>query len=186
MQRKNSKQIDSLYGNNIEAVKAIRVNVPLFNLVNGYNLNNRANAQYFFPEIPELNGKTITGIKLNAGMYVTTDIYGGTSVFDLPETGIGVTTPGIEEEIVGVNAFGVRVDKYLYLTLYNDQFEQILTNYPVHNLASYGETYDTELLGKIRPFNTKINIKNSYISTSIAIDSIATRPATACFTFFYK
>jgi len=188
MQRKNSKKIESLYGNNIEAVKALRVTVPLF-FTNSFN--DQPNARYFFPETPELDGKTIVGIKCNTGTDITIDPYSNVdNEFDYPFSSIAVGNFGREVEIVGprgpLSTFAINTDIYLFLTLYNENNEQVISNYPVHDLAAYGPTLDYEFMGKIRPFNTKINIKSSFVTSSNVLSSICDLPPVAIFTFFYR
>jgi len=180
------------YGNNIEFVKALRVNIQLYT----QNANNNIpNAQYFFPEIPELNGKTIVGIKLNAGTDVLVDPVGNIdALFDLPQTLLTENTQGIQQEVAGprgvTDPIQFDIDKFLFLTLYNDKHQQVLSNYPVHDLASYnytiaGSYIDYGIMGKIRGFNTKVNLKESYITSSVILSTIATNPLIACFTFYY-
>jgi hypothetical protein len=180
--------MNSLYGNNIEAVKAIRVNVPLYYTD---SFNDQPNARYYFPETPELNGKTIVGIKLNAGTDITIDPYGNVdNEFDLPFDSYQLNTRGVLEEIVGPrgvsSVYNINTDIYLFITLYNEKKEQVICNYPVHDLASYGSTLNLDLMGKIRPFETKIDIRSCYISSTGILSAICSYLPTACFTFFYK
>jgi hypothetical protein len=181
------------YGNNIECVKALRVNI---NLYERNSNNNLPNAQYFFPEIPELNGKTIVGIKLNAGTDVLINPVGNIdSLFDLPNVLFTENSQGILQDVAGPrgvsSTYQINIDPYLFLTVYNDKQQQILCNYPVHDLAAYnyrlsGSYIDYNIMGKVRPFDTKINLKESYISSSIILSTIVDNPLIACFTFYYK
>jgi len=181
--------METIYGNNIESVKAIRVNVPLYYTD---SFNDQPNARYYFPETPELNGKTIVGIKLNAGTDITIDPYGNAdSEFDLPPDSYNLNSSGILEEIVGprnpsTTPFGINVDTYLFLTVYNEKKQQVICNYPVHDLASYGTSLDYEYMGKIRPFDTKIDIRSCYVSSTGVLSAICSYLPVACFTFFYK
>jgi hypothetical protein len=178
------------YGNNIESVKALRVNIQLYKQDSN---NDQPNTQYFFPEIPELNGKTIVGIKLNAGTDVLIDPVGNIdSLFDLPDFILTENTQGFTQEVAGPRGVGttysIDIDKYLFLTLYNDKNEQIICNYPVHDLASYNYnnvSIDYSIMGRIRPFNTKINLKQSYVFSSGVLSTICIRPLIAAFTFYY-
>lgn len=180
--------MESIYGNNIEAIKAIRVNVPLYYTD---SFNDQPNARYFFPETPELNGKTIVGIKLNAGTDITIDPYGNAdNEFDLPFDTYNLNTGGRLEEIVGprgvTSVYGINTDTYLYLTVYNEKKQQVLCNYPVHDLAAYGPTLNYETMGKIRPFDTKIDVRSCYITSTGVISAISSYLPVACFTFFYR
>jgi hypothetical protein len=188
MQLKKDKPIDSLYGNNIESVKALRVVLPLY-YANSFN--DQPNVRYYFPETPELNGKTIVGIKCNTGTDITIDPYSNVdSEFDYPFSSIAVGNFGREVEIVGprgpLTTFAINTDIYLFLTLYNEKMEQIICNYPVHDLAAYGPVLDYEFMGKIRPFDTKINIKSSFVTSTNVLSSICDLPPVAIFTFFYR
>lgn len=179
------------YGNNIECVKALRVNIQLYDLDSN---NDQPNTRYYFPEMPELNGKTIVGIKLNAGTDITIDPAGNAdALFDLPDYLLTENTQGIEQEVAGprgvTSTFQVDIDKYLFLTVYNDKHEQVLSNYPVHDLASYkysGSTIDYSIMGRVRPFETKINLKECYVFSSGVLSSICVKPLIAAFTFYYK
>lgn len=174
-------------GNNLEAVKAIRINVPLYYTD---SFNDQPNSRYYFPETPELNGKTIVGIRLNAGTDILIDPYGNAqSEFDLPETTISESTTGALQEYVGprgvASTYGINVDTYLFLTLYNDKQEQVICNYPCHDLASYSSSLNYEQMGKIRPFNTKINIRESFVFSSKILSTICSYSPVASFTFYY-
>lgn len=178
-------------GNNRECIKAIRVNIQLYE----QNANNdQPNTRYYFPEVPELNGKTIVGIKLNAGTDITTDPVGNLdALFDLPDTLLTENTQGILQEVAGprgiTSTYQIDVDKYLFLTVYNDKHEQVLSNYPVHDLAGYNYqpgSIDYSIMGRIRPFETKINIKECFVFSSGVLSTICVYPLIAAFTFYYK
>lgn len=180
------------YGNNIESVKALRVNIQLYKQD---TYNDQPNTQYFFPEIPELNGKTIVGIKLNAGTDVLIDPVGNIdSFFDLPDFILTENAQGFTQEVAGprgvTSTYQIDIDRYLFLTLYNDKHQQVICNYPVHDLAMYnyripGSYIDRDIMGKIRPFNTKINLKESFVFSSAVLSTICIRPLIAAFTFYY-
>ena len=177
-------------GNNLECVKALRINVQLYeNVV----LNNKPNFRYYFPETPELNGKTIVGIKFNAGANITDQILTyGHSVIDLPNTIISENSQGVLQQPAGTDLLfeGVDLDKYLLVTIYNEKNQQVLSNYPCHDLSGY---YRDDLgflivdtLGKIRPFDFKINIRSCFVSSTSDISLLTALPPIACFTFYYR
>lgn len=98
-------------------------------------LPNQINAQYFFPESPDLNNKKITGISLSFN-----------------ECG----TPGYTPL---TNSFAVFYNGYI--TLYNMENEQIVYNMPLSTIANN----DTNAQGqKILPLNTKLNIRQCYVN----------------------
>lgn len=178
-------------GNNLECIKALRVNVQLYEDV---TLNNKPNFRYYFPETPELNGKNIVNIKFNAGANIAGQVenYGG-SVIDLPDSIISENSQGIVQQPAGpqVGAGGVQLDKYLLLTIYNEKKQQVLSSYPCHDLAGYYIDQNTGLLvidslGKIRPFDFKIDIRSSFVSSTSDISLLTQLPPIACFTFYYK
>jgi len=178
------------YGNNIECIKALRVNVQLYEDI---TLNNKPNFRYYFPETPELNGKNIVNIKFNAGANIIdqVSVYGSTAI-DLPNTIISENSKGVVQQPAGpdVTFGGIDIDKYLLLTVYNEKNQQVLSNYPCHDLAGYFRDesgfFVIDSLGKIRPFDFKINIRNSFVSTTSDISLLTVLPPIACFTFYYK
>jgi len=177
-------------GNNSECIKTLRVNVQLYQL-NSYN--DQPNTRYYFPETPELNGKTIVGIKLNAGTDPLIDPIGGLdNIFDLPDTIQTENSQGVLQDVAGPrgvsSTYGINIDPYLFLTIYDDKHSQVLCNYPVHDLASYHYTsaIDYSIMGRIKPFNFKINIRESYVLSSIVLSTITNNYPIACFTFYYK
>jgi len=178
------------YGNNTECIKALRVNVQLYYKD---SLNDQPNTRFYFPETPELNGKTIVGIKLNAGTDPLIDPVGGLdNLFDLPDTITTENAQGIAQDVVGPrgvsSTYGINIDPYLYLTIYDDKHTQVLSNYPVHDLASYYYTsqINTEIMGRIKPFEFKINIRESFVLSSIVLNTITNGAPIASFTFYYK
>jgi len=176
-------------GNNLECVKALRVNVQLYENI-GYN--NKPNFRYYFPETPQLDGKTIVGIKFNAGAPIAeTIVVYGRSVIDLPNLILSENSQGLLQEPAGTDLMsgGIDIDKYLLVTIYNEKNEQVLANYPCHDLAGY---YKDDLgflivdtLGKIRPFDFKIKIRNCFVSSTSDISLLTALPPIACFTFYY-
>jgi hypothetical protein len=177
-------------GNNLECIKALRVNVQLYEDV---TLNNRPNFRYYFPETPELNGKNIVNIKFNAGASISGQIEAlGQTVIDLPNSIISENTQGINQQPAGpqFGVGGVDLDKYLLLTIYNEKKEQVLSSYPCHDLAGYyrnsGGSLVTDSLGKIRPFDFKIDIRSSFVTSTSDISILTQLPPIACFTFYYK
>jgi hypothetical protein len=100
-------------------------------------------------------------------------------------------TRGVIQEPIGPHpVLGYDTDKYLYLTIYNDKHEQVISSYPCHDLAGYSRNnsgfYNVDSFGKIRPFDFKINIRESFVVSSGVLSSITTYPPIAVFTFYYK
>jgi hypothetical protein len=81
------------YGNNLEFIKTLRVNVQLYETI---VLNNKPNFRYYFPETPALDGKDIVGIKFNAGASITSQEENvGQTIIDLPSEIISENSQGI-------------------------------------------------------------------------------------------
>jgi hypothetical protein len=76
------------------------------------------------------------------------------------------------------------------VTIYNEKNQQVLANYPCHDLAGYYRddvgNFIVDSLGKIRAFDFKINIRNSFVTTTSDISLLSILPPIACFTFYYK
>lgn len=140
-------------GNNYEAVKAKRVVTNLF-----YDdLSTTLNGRYFFNEYPDLNEKTIVGIKFN------TNTAGFDNTEDFFQIGLGAGTGYLDNNIGQQVLYADRATgRYLYLNLYNNENELILQNFPL-NLLNPPLLSTTTLGGKITAFNSKLNLKNSYI-----------------------
>jgi len=178
------------FGNNREFIKALRVNVQLYEDV---VLNNKPNFRYYFPETPALDGKDIVGIKFNAGASITGQEENvGQTIIDLPSAIISENSQGIVQQPAGpqFGVGGVDLDKYLLVTIYNEKNEQVISNYPCHDLAGYYRNENgslvNESLGKIRPFNFKIKIRNCFVSSTSDISLLTQLPPIACFTFYYR
>jgi hypothetical protein len=167
-QLKEAKQL----GNNIEAAKAIRIVVNLFD-TGGTSTN--VYGKYYFNEYPELNNKTIVGIKLNTGKI---------------DEGIGsypdfVNFQSSINNNIGKNAIYVDSDqaKKLMLNLFNNKNELIIQNMPLNSLNTNIEQSSFTLNGKIIPFDTKLNLKASYIFSTYLFTS--TFPKSVSLTFYY-
>jgi len=159
-------------GNNIEAYKAKRVVINLFNDANSSNNY----AKYFFDEYPELNNKKIVGIKLNSNADER-------SVYQDDFKDVVTTLDnnvGIQSNYIDATAYG----KYLFLNIYNKENELIIQNFPVVNLAqNFIDNNDQANRGKIIPFDMYVNLKRSFIFSSIVFPGGST--SSISFTFFY-
>lgn len=155
-------------GNNIEAAKAKRIVINLFD-ISGSNTN--VFGQYFFDEYPELNNKTIVGIKFNTAT--------GVQVGNFPD--FGQFNTSIDNNI-GIDAqlCQSRDARYLMINLFNEKNELIIQNMPINSLNSNTSDF---ISGKIKPFNTKLNLKASYIFSTVAFT--AANPTSVSFTFYY-
>lgn len=161
-------------GNNIEAVKAKRVVVNLFDNI-GTNTN--VFGKYFFDEYPELNSKTIVGIKFN------TNYEGVDQGFYFDFSNLATN----RDNNIGINAnyAGEETARDLMLNLFNEKNELILQNFPLNSLNSNISFIPPNqyLGGKIKPIYTKLNLKASYIfSTSLFTVS---NPRAVSLTFYY-
>jgi hypothetical protein len=161
-------------GNNIEAVKAKRIVVNLFD---NTGTNTNVFGQYFFDEYPELNNKTIVGIKFNSSEGQSQG-----SFFDFSNF-----TTYIDNNIGLPVAYAAEGEaNYLMLNLFNEKNELILQNFPLNSFNTnlrqpIGGAPNTN--GKIKPFNTKLNLKASYIFSTFQFT--ATNPIAVSLTFYY-
>jgi len=155
-------------GNNIEAARAIRIIVNLFD-TGGVNTN--VFGQYYFDEYPELNNKTIVGIKFNTNLGQAQN---NTPDFDTPNLSL--------DNNLGRAAFYADdlYAGYLMVNLFNDKNELIIQNMPLNSL-NYIVSNNTG--GKIIPFDTKLNLKRSYIFSTRAFTT--TDPISVSLTFYY-
>jgi hypothetical protein len=169
------KQLQNQYhqdGNNYEAVKAKRILVNLFR----DGVGSQIYGKYFFDEYPELNNKTIVGIKWNQNFdsqdeNVSSDFY-VQSDYSSNNLGIGVYY---------ADNFDAQT---LFLNLYNSNNELIIQNFPLSclnqplNILPINNMY-----GNITPFDVKLNLKASYIFVT-QIGNPAARTAVSL-TFYY-
>jgi len=171
-------QLENQYhqdGNNYEAVKAKRVVVNLF-----YDdLSTTLNGRYFFKEYPDLNNKTIVGIKFNSNTSGTD--YTEDFLLIGQSAGTGYLDNNIGQQVVYADrSYG----RYLFLNLYNTNNELVFQNLPLNCLnPNFAINPFKPAGGKITAFDTKLNLKSSYI--------FVTYPATlsvltaVSLTFFY-
>jgi hypothetical protein len=147
---------DQAIGNNLESYKAKRVVINLFN--DAGSTNNYA--KYFFNEYPELNNKKIVGIKLNSNADER-----ATYQDDFKDIVNSLDNNlAIDSSYLDATAYA----KYLFLNIYNKENELILQNYPVGNLSqNFIDNNNQDNRGKIIPFDIYINLKTSYIFSSI-------------------
>ena len=150
-------------GNNREALKFKRIQIPL---VRDNDISSTITGRYYLPEQPDLEKYNIVSIQANFGgndlPIIDANSYLGAQVFN-----IGLWT-GFSQSS--------------FLTLYNENMEEIIYNYPVIQL------YNTLPRGinKIIPFNTRIKIRKSYIFLPAAAAPPANVVLAFNLTFFYK
>ena len=109
-------------------------------------------ANTYFPDQQLLTNKTITGINVDIGRFISTR-------FNLPNT---IKTN--QGNAFVADAFTL---PYLYITLYNTDDEIIFDQTPAMFLANWNANYPPNALGtrkkNIIPINTKINFRKSYV-----------------------
>jgi hypothetical protein len=140
-------------GNNYPCDKIKTVEVILER--NGI-LPNQINGQYFFPEMPELNNKTIKGISVTS--------YKSTLIDYTP-----------------LNQ-GLQVFFYGFITLYNHNNEQIIYNMPLYNLLN--DTAGG-IGQKILPINSKLNFKLGFVNFAAGQNFPPTLKFTLNLNFYY-
>jgi hypothetical protein len=163
---------DQAIGNNLESYKSKRVTINLFNDPNASNQF----AKYYFDEYPELQNKKIVGIKFNAG--VIGGLYEGEDfqeVYNSLDNNIGQNSGYVDN---------LGYARYLFLNLYNKNNELIIQNFPLVNLCQNFNTYDQYNRGKIIPFDCYLNLKRSYIFSSLVYTG-PTQESTVSLTFYY-
>jgi hypothetical protein len=75
--------------------------------------------------------------------------------------------------------------KYLFLNIYNKENELIIQNFPIVNLAqNFVNNNDQYNRGKIIPFDMYVNLKMSYIFSTLTFNPPGDQ-STISFTFFY-
>jgi len=141
----------SAQGNNAPALKIYRLRIPLFVEAGTTTLNQ----QYFFPETPELKGKTITGISIDIAP---------------PRFGAQYNIAANDTSESGAPAINTAESlSYMYLTLYDENQQIIFDTTPLNLFSNYNSDYPNATGGvkggkkQIIPVNTKINIKQSYV-----------------------
>ena len=139
-------------GNNIEALKSFRVNIPLYSITNG-SLEN--GVKYFFPDLPIFKNKNIVGIDANlfnfqAGYAVFGDLLDRSQVGDL---------------------INMEEARDIYLTIYDQDNTEKFYNLPLRSLFMVPTLiagpfpYTVPTTGKkvVKPFYGKINSRKSYV-----------------------
>jgi hypothetical protein len=155
------------YGNNLQADKSFRVRIPLFdqfgNTVNG--------TKYFFPELPAIENKNITGIEA----HLATTAVGPPPVNDGDLSGSG--------GLAGKNIL-TWLAAYVYVTIYSDTLNEKFYNVPLYSL--FNRQTPNQLTKRVKPYFGKIKTRNSYLiipanaTVSIAGDYVVN------LTFFYN
>jgi hypothetical protein len=107
-----------MLGNNAKSSKFKRVYVPL---TRDNTLTSPFGGRYYFPEDPELERKTITGIQIHLG---------GAGVGDISQDNSKILLGTISENIIEVNP----LNKVSFLTLYADDGSEKLSNFPIYGL----------------------------------------------------
>lgn len=164
------KELHHQEGNNYEAVKFKRVVINLFD-GNGA-ASTSVFGKYYFNEYPELNNKTIVGIRFNSNGLNSSDDFVSINTYN--DNNIGIQSAYINEGIA----------KYLLVNLFNQDNELILQNLPLNLLNPTLSNPNSKQNGKITPLNTKLNLKNSYISTTASLTALVI-PIAVSFTFYY-
>lgn len=164
------KELHHQEGNNYEAVKFKRVVINLFD-ENGA-ASTSVFGKYYFNEYPELNNKTIVGIRFNSDGANQSDDFGGVQTYN--DNNIGIKSAYINEGVA----------KYLLVNLFNQDNELILQNFPLNLMNPTLSNPNSKQNGKITPLNTKLNLKNSYISTTASLAALVI-PISVSFTFYY-
>jgi hypothetical protein len=151
-----------MQGNNIESKRFRIINIPL----NEGSVTGR----YYLPEDPILEKYTIVGIQAhfnNSDISVgTNNFILGQPTYNLPRFPILLVFPA----------------QRLTLNLYNQNDEEIISNFPLSQLAAYNLTPKQKT--KINAFNFKIKTRKSFITCigtngSIGIPNVS-------LTFFLK
>jgi len=164
------REVHHQEGNNYEAVKFKRVVINLFD-ENGAASTN-VFGKYYFNEYPELNKKTIVGIRFNSDGANQSDDFGGVQTYN--DNNIGIQSVYVNEGVA----------KYLLVNLFNQENELILQNLPLNLLNPTLSNPNSKQNGKITALNTKLNLKNSYISTTSSLTALVI-PLAVSFTFYY-
>jgi hypothetical protein len=164
------KEVHHQEGNNYEAVKFKRVVINLFD--NNGAASNNVFGKYYFNEYPELNNKTIVGIRFNSNGSNANDDFFAVSTYT--DNNIGIDASYIPESVA----------KFLLVNLFNRDNELILQNFPLNLMNPTLSNVNSKQNGKITPLNTKLNLKNSYIQTTAALTSLVVKTAVS-FTFYY-
>jgi len=156
-------------GNNIEAAKAKRIVINLFDTT---GVNTNVFGKYYFDEYPELNNKIIVGIKFNSNL-------GDNQVYSNDFAQFRTYADN------NIGKFAIYADdataQNLMLNLFNEKNELILQNFPLNSLNP--PITNINVAGKIKPFNTKLNLKASYIFSTLLFS--ATDPTSVSLTFYY-
>lgn len=159
-------------GNNREAIKIRRVEVQLYDPVSP---NNTTVGNYYFPEIPELNGKEIVGIQT----LTANPTFGTSQIIETynPNFFIPGTPTGF--------AFNCDFANYSVqtITLTNTDGIKIIDSFPVMQLV--GGVWDTSPPAKLKifPFSIKVNIRNSFITV---YQPTVAQKLIANFNFYYR
>jgi len=151
-----------MLGNNAQSAKFRRIFVP-FQRDN--DLNSIITGRYFFPANPELENKNITGIQIHFG---SDDITINNSTILQ-----GVVTSNLGSWSGAVNLS--------FLTLYTDEGDEKLSNFPVYGLYNQGAGFQ-----RIHIIPGKINIPKSYIYFVGTAAAITTTVVGFSITFFYN
>jgi hypothetical protein len=151
-------------GNNRNSLKFKRLQIPL---VRDSDITSTITGRYYLPEQPDLEKYTIVSIQAN---------FGGN---DLPILD--------NNSFLGAQVFNIGLwtgfSQSSFLTLYNQNMEEIIYNFPIIQLFNSRAGRDPV---KIIPFNTKVNIKKSYIFLPAAAAPPPNLVLSFNLTFFYK
>ena len=151
-----------MLGNNAKSAKFRRIFVPF---ARDNNLNSILTGRYFFPENPELETKNITGIQIHFGDE-DISINNSTILQGVPTSNLGSWSGA---------------SNLSFLTLYTDEGDEKLSNFPVYGLYNQGVGFQ-----RINIIPGKINIPKSYIYFVGTAAAITTAIVGFSITFFYN
>jgi hypothetical protein len=161
---KNTMQ--KTYGNNYPTNKIKRIEIPLFTQD---NTAIQSGIKYFFPENPVIDKSNIVGIEANIR---TINFINGD---------ISNQTKNIIDQVTA---------KFVYLTFYDQNNEEIFYNVPVRSLFTINENnilITTQTLQKrIKPFQGKIKTRNCYAYVPANVTAPGFNNIYLSLTFYYN
>ena len=154
------------YGNNFPTDKIKRIEIPLFTQTNNAI---QTGVKYFFPENPVIDDNEILGIEANIR---TINFINGD---------IADQTKNIVDQLSA---------KFIYLTFYNLNSEEIFYNLPLRSFFTINEnniTITTQTLQKrIKPFQGRIKTRQCFAIVPANITIPAFNNIFLSLSFFYK
>lgn len=149
-------------GNNIEAKYIRRISFPLFDQFGTTNNGTK----YFLPERPDIDNKTVVGIEahLNGSIGRQGDL---------------------NKTERGLNA-NVAISKLIYLSFYNENFEELFTNVPLQTLFGRETNTGISPKQKIKPYYGKIKTKNCFAYVPANLPLVITGDFYITLTFYLR